>query len=295
LAPLALVICLSIPVLGGVHAALGAGFTVAHGGPTFLLNRLVASGVADQTLGAYCETSAWQLCTYQQLIHTRRLEPDSEFWFLWGKDTPRHTLGWEEWGGEQTDIILHSVACCWPEILREGARNIWGQAGRFNSAEDVYGIPPDQATWAILQKYYPRDFASFLNSRQQTDRFDAARLLPWDETGTFLAIVAAAAVFSGVCLAAGRHRYAVFILAAVAFIAAKVVVVGATNGNASRLQGRVIWLVNFSLAAGLAGVASERLGSASRSAGLHLRPEARRIGQRDLQPGHSERAAEATR
>src|SRR5579884_3372629 len=53
-AALAVVALLVVPVIGTVHRALGGGFTVSRGAPTQLLNKLVATGVVDGTLAAYC-------------------------------------------------------------------------------------------------------------------------------------------------------------------------------------------------------------------------------------------------
>lgn len=90
---------LAVLVLGAATAAvmnwaLGAGFTLSRGAPTFMVNRLAAAGVVSQRLETYCPQVGWQLCTSQQVI--RQPHTDAGWWFLWGDDSP-----YARWAGNR--------------------------------------------------------------------------------------------------------------------------------------------------------------------------------------------------
>lgn len=128
---------LAVLVLGAATAAvmnwaLGAGFTLSRGAPTFMVNRLAAAGVVSQRLETYCPQVGWQLCTSQQVI--RQPHTDAGWWFLWGDDSPLRTLGWEQGGGEQSDVVRHALQCCLGSILHANAESSWQQQQQFTRA-----------------------------------------------------------------------------------------------------------------------------------------------------------------
>src|SRR5262245_12814027 len=98
--------------------------TLSRGTPTFAVSKLAQDGTLVEVLDAYCGARAWQLCGRRDLIAANR---GHEGWFLWGADSPIHELGWEQGGGEQADVALHALRCCWQAGLAVGLRDAWAQ------------------------------------------------------------------------------------------------------------------------------------------------------------------------
>lgn len=249
---------LAVLVLGAATAAvmnwaLGAGFTLSRGAPTFMVNRLAASGVLSQTLATYCPQVGWRLCTSQEVI--RQPHADAGWWFLWGDDSPLRTLGWEQGGGEQSDVVRHALRCCLGSILHASAESSWQQLQQFNPSQDLPRLETDASAYNAIRLIYPNEFLAFLTGRQQSGQVIQVRLLPGDDAPVFALFAACAALVAAGCWRRGLARPLLFVVVVLACTLLNAVIVGSLNGADDRQQARVAWLVPASLWAGLLALA----------------------------------------
>ncbi|GAC1318239.1 MAG: hypothetical protein NVSMB2_12840 [Chloroflexota bacterium] len=248
LAPLAVVIAVGLPLAILVNVVLGAGVTVSRGGPTFLVNRLASTGVLSDTLSAYCPGAGWLLCGAQDVI--RQPHADPNWWFLWGDDSPLQQIGWEQGGGEQSDIVRHAITCCFARILTSSAEASWQQIQQFSAREDLPRLDGSAGAFNAIRLIYPRDFGAYLTSDQQVGRTPRVELLPGDDLAVYGAFAIAAILVLASCLRRGLRRAAMFLLVALGAVVLNAVISGGVNGPADRQQGRIAWLLPCAVWAG---------------------------------------------
>jgi hypothetical protein len=256
---------LAVPAVGAVHWAFGAGFAISRGAPTHLVNKLVDTGVIDGALALHCPDRGWVLCRHRELLARHRGEG---FWFLWAPDSPIAELGWEQGGGEQTEVVVAALRCCFDALLRATAAGVWSNLTEVNGGPALPVFADADAPPRILRQYYLADVPAFLAGAQQSGRSVPTVLLPLTGIGAQPAIALGVAALGVVLWLTGHRRPAVAALAAVAFVLLNSVVVGLLNQHEDRLLSRVSWLLPYGALVALAAARVARGGRPGRPSGL---------------------------
>jgi hypothetical protein len=231
-----------------LNAGFGAGFTVSRGLPTFVVNRFATSGVLSRTLEVYCPASGWQLCNYQAVIGQPHPDP---WWFMWAQDSPLQVLGWEQAGGEQSDVVIHALRCCFDDILSDSIEQSWRQLWAMRVDQELPRLPDDASAYVAIHDYFPSEFASFSGSAQQSGRPLLTEVFSTDNPRVFGVMTLLTLVMAVACWRNGQRSLAVLLVAAVATVALNAAVAGSINGVADRQQARIAWLIPFTLWAGV--------------------------------------------
>jgi hypothetical protein len=260
-APLAMC-TLAILVASLVSLAFGGGLSVTRGGPSFFLNRLSGGGVLTQVLATYCPDERWQLCAYQDVIAQQHADP---WWLLWADDSPLQRIGWEQGGGEQSDVVAHALRCCFPAVLESGLQLSWQQLWQFRAQQDLPVLAPDSSAYKAVQTAFPREFAAFLASDQESGSPVRVEIMSTDDPRVFACFLGLAGMLAVACWALGLRRVAACLLVASVCVVINAFVGAFANGTVDRQQGRIAWMIPlWVFAAGVALAGSIRLQRPSR-------------------------------
>lgn len=215
--------------------------TLARGGTTVLLNRLVTSGVMTETLDASCGTEDWRLCRYRAILAAPHADKD---WYLWASDSPVQEVGWDENVVEQRAIITRALQCCLPRIVQTSVEEAWAQFWLTRSGGYTYLDDHWNAVQAI-REVYPRESDQFTRTVQQSGQTVQILLLPYDEAQSQAVCLGVLLVLLVISLILKNYSLAALVGALLLFLAANAAVVGTFNGAAGRYQGRIAWLTVY--------------------------------------------------
>lgn len=232
---------LAVPLLG---AAVGETTSVVRGGSSFLLYRFIDSGVAVETLDAYCGERRWISCRYRDEYarHVGR----ADGWFLFRRDSPFFTH-LEQWdGAEQGEIVAHAFRCCWPRIL---TTTLVGAGRQFFAVDGADGLRPRDTNAAASFLQYGRspELAALRASRQARGELGTPVLHPLPETELLIAALGGAFALAVASARAGNDRGRWLLGALVLFLAGNALICGFGSSLHPRYQGRIAWLVAWSV------------------------------------------------
>lgn len=230
------------PSGGVLNGAFGAEPIPFRGAPTFLVNRLVESGVIRPILESYCLTKQWNMCKYKTLIEERIGHPE---WYLWSDERPEELRDFQQLGGENLDVVLHGLACCKVDILRSSIEGIWIQYWHTTASRDVYKIRETHAAYTAVARAYGAELEAFRQSRQQRG-LEAINTIPAELEGSSQVFWLAVATLLVVAAGSSRmYTLGAVVLAPLAFSVVNAIIIGSVGSLTDRLQARVIWLVPF--------------------------------------------------
>jgi hypothetical protein len=241
---LLLLACLTPLLSSVIHARYGAEFLPSRGLPTFLVSQLAAFGVLSDVLDENCPVMHWKMCQYRDVIAENQTRPG---WFLWNPESPISRVGWEQMGGEQSEIVQLGLKCCLITILRASLQHSWSQFWEVRSIRDLPVFDANNATFMQISRNYPDEFAEFMASRQQTPGAVINHALPIGEDLMNRVSFSATTCLAVVLALHGRHRLSAWLLAPVVFAVINAVIMGSTSEVLGRYQGRIVWLIPYFL------------------------------------------------
>jgi hypothetical protein len=158
-------------VISGILLALCSNFVIAGkfaftpGGSTFLFGRLLQDGIVGRYLDDHCPDPDLRLCAFRA-----ELPANADDW-LWGNGPLSKLGGWEEFEPEARQIILRSIMDYPGAHIQSALRATVEQLTTVATGEGMHSRDNWHAE-AMLKKFAPDTFASFMASRQQHDGFD---------------------------------------------------------------------------------------------------------------------------
>jgi hypothetical protein len=236
---------LSIPLAMAVNRMSGTASGVFQGRNSFLMYRLIDTGVVIPTLDRYCAERKWKSCKYREEFVRHIGKADG--WLLFARSSPffRELGGWE--GAEQGDIVAHAMRCCWGEIVVTTALGTWQQFWRIDSGDGL-AVVDTRPAHGFLVRFYQQDLPALMKSRQRLGTLMHPTLHPVPE-----AVLHAVLILLTVGLAMyawhAERRDVVFLLGSVMlFLMVNALVCAFGSSTHDRYQGRVVWLLPFALA-----------------------------------------------
>ena len=244
-ATLLVVSLLSVPWAMGVNAVTTGAPSVFRGADSFLMYRLIDTGVVLDTLDSYCGERHWMSCRHWNEFAGHAHE--AEEWFLFDPSSPFNTeLG--AWGGdEQHEIVVHAFRCCWDRIARTTLSGAWQQFWRIDSSDGL----TQAATIPIsvfLKRHQPGAVPALTNSRQGRGEPVRTTLLPAPEAGLHALLIVMAAAIALLGWRSQRRRGAYLIASVLFFLLTNALVCAFGSATHDRYQGRVAWLLPFAVA-----------------------------------------------
>ncbi len=147
------------------NLAIAGQFAFTPGGSTFLFARLLQDGIVARYLDDHCPDPGLRLCAFRA-----ELPATADDW-LWGNSPLGKLGGWEEFEPEARRIILRSMMDYPGAHIQSALRATVEQLTTLSTGEGMHSRDNWHAE-AMLRKYAPDTFASFMASRQQHDGFD---------------------------------------------------------------------------------------------------------------------------
>lgn len=164
---LTLLYVLVVAISSLVNFSKGGTFVPVRGGPTFVINRFIHSGVLIKTLDRYCGEKKWKFCNHKELF---RSKTGTRSWFLWRADSPISELGgWAQAGGEQSEVIGHAFRCCSWFILTTMVDDFVRQLVMINSEGSLRSYDERNSVYRQIRDRYPNDLER-VSSLQSTDK-----------------------------------------------------------------------------------------------------------------------------
>jgi len=213
-----------------------------RGGDSIVLYRFIDSGVAVETLDAYCDERSWVSCDYRDEF--ARHVGKSDGWFLFRYDSPFYEKmqAWE--GQEQGEIVAHAFRCCWLTILTTTLDGAWEQFWRIDSRDGLATIDvlPLQA---FLTRYRWEERAGLVESRQARGDLSRIVLHPISETELHAIFVLIGIGLAIVGWRRGDRRAGVLIGFLLLFLVTNALICSFGSSIHDRYQGRIAWLLPF--------------------------------------------------
>lgn len=230
-------------VVSSMHAIAGRGFRLSSASHVFIMSRMVENGILDSYLHKYCDTEAYELCSWRGKF------PDRQWDFMWSDSGPFiQTGGWAESEKEYNKIIRGSLAD--PRFL--GMHIVKNSLATIRQLPLIYvgdGLmpfnEPSNPFWKV-QQYFGDELKEYRSSLQQTGmlRFEYFNIL-----------IVLFSLFSIVAtLIAGGVRYMgdestvffrrIFKLVAL-FLICNAAITATFSTVIGRFQSRVFWVLVF--------------------------------------------------
>ena len=147
--------------------AITGSFAFTPGGSSFLFGRLIEDGIVARYLDERCPDPALRLCAYKG-----DLPDDADVW-LWG-DTPFYKLGgWADYGAEERDIIVATLAR-YP--LTHANAAITATFRQFAAFQTEVSLQDNEPTIGTFEDRTPQLYLQFMAARQQTGQIDVDML-----------------------------------------------------------------------------------------------------------------------
>jgi hypothetical protein len=241
------IVLATVPLMLLVHRAYGHDQSPIGGHPAFLVNRLHGAGILVPTLDRYCGEKKWALCRYRDILAANAREGSD--WFLWSRASPRRTLGgWNSESREEyAEIARYAIRSHFPEFVRGSLGEAWRQFWLVRSDQGIGRVQTRYLTGLIARRL-PGESAAFRSSKQASGREPRGSLLPRGaEQGIHVGLFALGVGLAVVCWFRGGRRFAALEAAIVVLLGANALLVGFVSTPSDRLQGRIAWLVVWSL------------------------------------------------
>jgi len=211
-----------------------------RGGDSIVLYRFIDSGVAVETLDAYCEERDWVSCRYRYVYSQHIGKADG--WFLFRLDSPFFSRMNQWQGREQGEIVAHAFRCCWPSILMTTLGGAWEQFWRIDSLDGLAAIDVQPAL-ALLDGAGWNEREALLASRQARDLSVRVLVHPVPERLLHAVLLLVASTLACVAWRRGDPRPAWLVGAVVLFLAGNALICSFGSSIHDRYQGRIAWLL----------------------------------------------------
>lgn len=221
----------------------GYGFKLSAGTPVFLLNRLIASGLAGDYLEQQCKIEQFTPCKYLPLPRG-----DS---FLWGSYPYPLLTEMGGWLGAQAEAsrIASGTIRRYPfRFLVECGKQTLRQLVSFNPGIDSYPLQSGY-TVDVFERFYSGDVPKYRLTNQWSGRLSRVgrKLYPLYEvvfwTSLFTSLVL---LISRYCQSEPANRLLFFTLI---FLLGNALATSSVSEVANRFQSRVSWMVSLCFAA----------------------------------------------
>lgn len=170
--------CLSafvaLPTLNWVVAGE---FVLGKGSATFIMGRMVDSGMLKMYLDDKCATNNYRLCQYRDSL------PQNSRRFHWEGDSPLYREG--GWGASEAEywaIVRGTFSSpkylglhVWESLLSTPAQLMQNAVG--SGLDYGWYRSPESPPYQVVQRYFPHEFNEYINSRQCGN--------PWKQTLDF--------------------------------------------------------------------------------------------------------------
>lgn len=259
----------SIALAAGVLLALSSNFAIGGqfaftpGGFNFVFSRLVQDGIVHRYLEDQCPDPTIRLCR-----HRADLPQTADDW-LWGEDSPFHSLGgFEEFEPEARRIVLESLTL-YPALHLKTA--LASTVKQFTAVATGDGLTPwNWGTQYAFMKFAPDALQGYLTGRQATSRFDFSWINYVHVPLQVLAIVALPVIV------VRRPHARTSALAALLFVAlvGNAAICGVLSNPHDRYQSRLAWLATLVVAIEAVERARQKQKSAARAATIAAQPPA---------------------
>ena len=234
-----------------VNMGLGGPLTLSETSHDFLLARLVQDGLAKQTLDRLCPDPLLRLCAVKDSL------PPTANDFLWG-DSDAFALvgGWLDSKAEADRILLASLKLFPRDHLLSALNLSARQLIWFDSGE---GLESQAEPWGVIEAYFPADFLSYKNARQQSGTLPAA-IAAINRLDVPLAALAMLALplLAWICWRRRRLREMAGVTLIGAALIGNAIVCGALSNPSARYESRMVWLAVFALFLAFADQLSRR-------------------------------------
>jgi hypothetical protein len=218
----------------------------------FKVSHMISWGVVQKVLKEECGLQDWRLCGYQKELEAQTGKRHD--WFLWNKNSPlKYVGGWED-QREQNEIVHYAARHHLPEMMkfavRDGYRQwieVFSDKSSFLPSRDLVlqrGAGYNLYYLPVI-KFYPGDTYRLDHSRQSQGTLSTHRIIPFVVSagiGWTLSLVAIV-----VFVSKKRFLPLVLIASSVMFVTINGFVTGALAGVANRKQGKVAWLVLYTV------------------------------------------------
>jgi hypothetical protein len=223
-----------------VNIALGGPATLSTTSHDFLLARLVQDGLAKRTLDRLCPDPALRLCAVKDAL------PATANDFLWG-DSEAFALvgGWIDSKAEADRIILASLKLFPRDHLLSALNLSARQLIWFDTGE---GLISQAEPWGVIEAFFPADFASYKEARQQAETLPATIALVnrFDVPLAALAMLALP-MLTWLCWRRRRLREMAGVTLIGAALIGNAIICGVLSNPSARYESRMVWLAVFAL------------------------------------------------
>lgn len=223
-------------------------FTMGKGGYTFIIGRMVDSGMLKMYLDDYCATKNYRLCLYKDSL------PENSRQFHWQGSSPLYKEG--GWGAPEAEyrsivwgtfsspkyLILHF----WESLLSVPTQLMQNSIG--SGLDYGWYRSPESPPYQAVQQFFPHEFNEYIASRQCGNPWGQDLELKffnnlnyWVLCATVLALIWLLFLTDPVFLKPLLPMLWVF----VAGILANAFITSSLGVIADRFSPRVIWLLTF--------------------------------------------------
>jgi hypothetical protein len=226
------------------NASAGLGATLFRGTGSFMMYRFIDSGVAVETLDAYCDERDWHSCAYRDEF--ARHVGLADGWFLFRSESPffTHLGGWK--GQEQNEIVAHAFQCCWPSILSTTIAGAWEQLWRVDSHDGVAQNDTEPVrSWLKDARW--TELSRLLMARQARGEPVRVLLHPIPEVGLQAVFAIAAIVVGMLGWQRGDRRIGLLLGSVLIFLMGNAIICSFGSSIHDRYQGRIAWLLPWAL------------------------------------------------
>lgn len=250
----------SVPWVMSVNALIGASsrvflgsWRVFLGTGSFMMSRLIDTGVILPTLDRYCGEREWKSCKFRDEFARHIGQADG--WFLFNTSSPFFTE-LDAWtGDEQDEIVVHAFRCCWDRIALTTAISTWQQFWRIDSS-DGSAAGDTGPTLVFLKKHLRNELPALESSRQNRGERVRAVLHPAPEAALHALLILVAGGLAVLGWRIDRRGFAFVLASVMLFLLVNALVCAFGSSTHDRYQGRVAWLLPFAIA--VAGIRTFR-------------------------------------
>jgi hypothetical protein len=169
--------------------------------------------------------------------------PVSSSDFVWSEDGPIGKLGFIGERKEGTEIVGRTIERYPRWVLRDALADTYQQLGLSRTGDGLASRADAHSPTVQLRRFYPADFATYLNSRQNRGQLAHMHVIP-EVDSDFLLISIVDFFLVGILFASRRQWLPLELIGTVGFaILLHAFVTGALADPTNRYGSRIIWLI----------------------------------------------------
>ena len=223
----------------GLNRQMGLGFSLSPSKNAFLLARLFGDGLAADFLRENCPARHFVSCRYLSRL------PRTEEEFLFQSSLfPELLHGHQD---EMEKIVRGTILAYPARFVTSSAKQTMLQLTSLRTGDEIRTYGARQWNEKVIPRVFPGDLQAFLNARQYHDR-----LTHLADASAFVDTKIFWLSFASCLLFVRTDRFArvnLFFYSAIAFLVINASICATFAGVYDRYQGRVAWIIPFSLTA----------------------------------------------